>query len=150
MVINLLKKEGGHGLGKGRGQRVVDKREINNIVKAVEKDSRILALLLIGSVARGEDYEGSDVDLCLILMPSSYQAIELSKKKLAYRKQFNLDIHVFQQLPLYVKRRVLRDGKVLFCRDTEQLYEVAFMVIREFAHFEHIYRDYLKEVADAG
>ena len=30
------------------------------------------------------------------------------------------------------------------------LYEVAFVTIREFADFEHIYLDYLNEVADAG
>ncbi len=129
---------------------MVDKTQIDKIVKTVEKDSQILGLLLFGSVARGEGYEGSDMDLCLVLMPRSYQAIELSRKKLEYRREFDLDIQVFQQMPLYIKRRVLRDGEVLFCRDIDQLYEVAFMVIREFAHFERIYLDYLEEVADAG
>jgi hypothetical protein len=34
--------------------------------------------------------------------------------------------------------------------DEDSLYELAFTVIREYSDFEHVYRDYLKEVANAG
>ena len=42
--------------------------------------------------------------------------------------------------------RVIKDGKVLHCKDDDALYDIAFTVIQEFADFEPIYRDYLKEV----
>lgn len=67
-----------------------------------------------------------------------------------YLAKFSADIHISQQLPLYMKQRVLRDGNVSFCRNEVSLYELAFAVIREYSDFEHVYRDYLKEVANAG
>jgi hypothetical protein len=42
---------------------------------------------------------------------------------------------------------VLRDGRVLFCRDEDALYEVAFATIRAFERFRRTYRAYLDEVA---
>lgn len=120
---------------------------LNKIIEDVKQDSQILALFLFGSAAREENYKQSDVDICLVLMPNFYTSMQLSQKKLEYLKSFNLDIQVFQQLPIYIKKRVLKEGKVLFCRDEDKLYEIAFSVIREFADFEHIYRDYLKEVS---
>lgn len=127
---------------------VTDKKYLEKILKDVKKDNQILTLFLFGSAARGENYKKSDVDVCLVLMPGHYTHLELSQKKLKYLKSFNLDVQIFQQLPIYIKRRILKEGKVLFCRDEEKLYEVSFSVIREFADFEHIYQDYLKEVAD--
>ena len=59
-------------------------------------------------------------------------------------------ISIFQQLPLYIRKRVLREGEIFFCRDDDALYEVAFKTIRELADFEPTYLEYLKEVAHAG
>jgi hypothetical protein len=53
---------------------------------------------------------------------------------------------VFQSLPLAVRTRVLREGRVLFCRDEDALYEAAFATIRAFERFKRIHRAYLDEV----
>ena len=119
------------------------------IIEEVKTDEEVLALFLFGSTARNENVEKSDIDICLVLTPRSYTPRELSQKKLSYLKRFNLDIQVFQQLPIYIKTRVLKEGKVLHCKDEDSLYDIAFTVIQEFADFEPIYRDYLKEVGDA-
>lgn len=128
----------------------VVKKHLNRIKKYVKEDKQILALFLFGSTARRNNYLGSDVDICLVLVPGPYTSKQLSEKKMEYLKLFNLDIQIFQQLPIYIKRRVVKEGKVLFCRDEDKLYDNVFFVIREFADFEHIYYDYLKEVAYAG
>ena len=44
----------------------------------------------------------------------------------------------------------MKDGKILFTRDMDQLYDVAFAFIREYADYEHIYREYLGELSRAG
>jgi len=124
----------------------VSKNHLNMIVEEVKNDSEMLALILFGSTARKDNYKQSDVYICLVLMPRSFTPKELSQKKLAYLKSFILDIQVFQQLPLYIKRRVLKEGKILHCKDDDALYDLSFTVIREFADFENIYRDYLVEV----
>ena len=125
-----------------------EKNLITKIIEEVKTDEEILAVFLFGSTARKENDKHSDIDICLVLTPRSYTSRELSQKKLSYLKRFNLDIQVFQQLPIYIKTRVLKEGKVLHCKDEDALYDIAFTVIQEFADFEPIYRDYLKEVGN--
>jgi len=124
-----------------------NKKQLSKIIEDAKKDNEVLALLLFGSTTRKENHKNSDTDICLVLMPRPYTPKELSQKKLEYLKSFNLDIQIFQQLPITIKQRVIKEGKVLHCKDEDTLYEITFTVIREFADFEHIYRDYLKEVA---
>jgi predicted nucleotidyltransferase len=126
------------------------RRQASEVVKFVRKDEQVLALILFGSQARNARTVAPDMDLCLVLSAAPHSALGISQKKLQYLSRFSADIHIFQQLPLYMKQRVLRDGKVLFCRHEDLLYEIAFAVIREYSDFEHVYRDYLKEVSNAG
>jgi uncharacterized protein len=125
-------------------------RKLEQLLKRVQKDSEILAVLLFGSVARGEQTACSDVDICLVLQRQKYNSLTLSRKKLTYLQQSDLDVHIFQQLPLYIRRRVLKEGKVLFVRDLDALYDLAFRTAQEFEDFKPIYRTYLTEVARAG
>jgi predicted nucleotidyltransferase len=126
------------------------KNDQHALVSRAEKDHRILAVLLFGSVARNQDRETSDTDICLVLVPGTYTPLQLSRLKLEYVQDFDQDIQVFQQLPLYVRKRVLKDGKILYSRDMDSLYEVAFAFIREYADYEHIYRDYLGDLSRVG
>jgi predicted nucleotidyltransferase len=123
---------------------------VEKVVRAAREAQDILAVILFGSSARGENSSTSDLDLCLVLMPNSYSGLELSKIKLRYASQFPAHMSIFQQIPLYMKKRVLQEGKILLCRDDDALYEVAFKTIREYSHFAPTYREYLKEVAHAG
>ena len=124
-------------------------KTLNTLIENAKKDSTILALLLFGSTVRKDHHRNSDTDICLVLMPRPYTPRELSKKKITYLKSFDLDIQILQQLPLYIRKRVIQEGKVLYCRDENMLYEMVFTVMREYADFEHIYREYLQEVAHA-
>ena len=125
-------------------------KQLEQLLSKAQEDSEILAVLLFGSTARGERTTGSDVDVCLFLQPKKYDSLALSRKKLTYLQGNDLDVHVFQQLPLYIRHRVLKEGKVLFARDLDTLYAFAFRTIQEFEDFKPIYRAYLAEVARAG
>ena len=127
----------------------VTEKSLDRLVSQAKNDQRILAVFLFGSVARGEEHEGSDTDICLVLVPETYTPLQLSKLKLEYLRDFNQDTQIFQQLPLYIRKRVLKDGKILFARDMDQLYDVAFAFISEYADYEHIYREYLGELGRA-
>lgn len=117
------------------------------IKQKVREDEDVLALLSFGSYARGEKY--SDIDLCIVLNPGSYDELYLSKKKLEYLTLLGpaFDVQIFQQLPIYIKIRVLGDGKVAFCRDEPSLYDLAFQTIRDFESFDAVYHSYLGAVA---
>lgn len=117
---------------------------LKQLLAKAQDDASVLAVLLFGSAARGEGGPASDVDVCLILRPEA--SVEISKKRLEYLAQFDCDIQIFQQLPLYVRRRVLKEGRVLLSKDEDALYELAFRTARAFEDFKHIYRDYLEAV----
>jgi hypothetical protein len=45
---------------------------------------------------------------------------------------------------------VLKEGKILLCKDEDALYEVAYRTAQAFEDYKPYYRRYLEEVARAG
>ena len=120
---------------------------LQEMVQQAESDSRVLAVILFGSTARGERHKTSDVDICLVLVPDTYSPGALMDIRLQYLTAFSADIQIFQQLPIYLRQRVLKDGQVLCCRDEETLYNMALRTVQAFADFKPFYDRYLEEVA---
>ncbi|MGH7770740.1 MAG: type VII toxin-antitoxin system MntA family adenylyltransferase antitoxin [Candidatus Binatia bacterium] len=125
-------------------------QKLEGVLTQAEQDAELLAVLLFGSAARQQETPTSDLDVCLVLLPQKYDNLALSRKRLEYMKHFDLDVHIFQQLPLYIRQRVVKEGRVLFCRDEELLYSLAFQTVQAFERFKPIYLEYLAEVARAG
>jgi predicted nucleotidyltransferase len=123
------------------------KMKIERLIEEAKKDEDILALILFGSRGRGEETPASDFDICIVLYPGERNPISLSHKRLRYLKMGNFDVHIYQQLPIFIRKRVLKEGKVLLCKDEDVLYEVAFRTAKAFEDFKHIYNSYLEEVA---
>ena len=117
------------------------------LIDKAKKDQTILAIILFGSHARAQATADSDVDICLMFAPDAFDAKSAFDKRLDYMAEFNIDAHIYHQVPLSIRQLVLKEGKVLYCQDEELLYETACRTITEFADYEHIYRDYLKEIA---
>lgn len=113
--------------------------------KEISKDKEIIAVLVFGSYAREEHYR--DIDICLVLN-KKYSDLEMTNKRLKYGKILSskFDISVFQQLPLYIRKRVLKDGKIILCKNEELLYEIAFQTIKEFEYYKKIYYTYLNAI----
>jgi predicted nucleotidyltransferase len=123
-------------------------KALRRISEKAKDDKDVLAVMLFGSYARNEEY--SDIDVCIVLKPAKLESLFLSKKRLEYLAAFpNLDIQIFQQLPLYVKMRVLRDGKTIFCRNEDLLYDLSFSTVRQFEYFKPRYLSYLEGVLHA-
>jgi len=125
-------------------------KELKKLIEKIEKDRDALAVLFFGSYVRNERF--SDVDVCIVLKQrKKFTPLCLSRKRLRYSIAFpNLDIQIFQQLPLSVKMRILKEGKVMFCKDEDLLYDLAFSTIREFELFKPSYLSYLEGVLHAG
>jgi predicted nucleotidyltransferase len=117
---------------------------IERLIAKAQNDPNVLAVMLFGSAARSEQGPKSDIDICLVLQPDVTE--EVSEKRLEYLAEFDLDVHLFQQLPLYVKRRILKEGRVLLSKDDDTLYGLAFRTAQAFEDFKHIYYDYLQAV----
>ena len=109
-----------------------------------KRDRNIIAVILFGSSLKGK---GRDIDLCFIMEP------ELSKRKLLEKRieyagilGDRFDVQIFQMLPLYIRIRVLKEGKIVFLRDEDKLYEIAFRTVRDFEYFRKYYEEYLRGV----
>jgi hypothetical protein len=121
---------------------------LDDLLKAAEGDARILAVLFYGSQARGESGPESDTDVCLVLADGVDSRREGAQIALDYIGFSGLDVRVFQLLPLYVRQRVLKDGKVLLVKCENDLYEVAFRTIRSWEDFRPFYLAYLQQTAN--
>ena len=133
-------------------ERIFKEEVLEELLTRARQDEDVLAVLLFGSVIREEQTPLSDIDLCLVLVPkhTPIEPIAFSHKRLYYLKNFTFDIQIFQQLPLYVRRRILKEGRILFVRDEALLYELAFHTAQAFEDFRPIYMRYLKEIRIAG
>jgi hypothetical protein len=123
-------------------------REINQLVKdfleqikATEIFSKIEFLILYGSSLGMYHLDDSDIDICLYL---DDEKKNLSKIRLELLKKINdnFDIQMFQLLPLYVQIEVLK-GKILYVKEEDKIYEIAYETIDEFEEFYPFYLDYI-------
>ena len=117
-------------------------KSLDDLIEYAKKDDDVIAVMLFGSASRNEPH--NDIDIALVLKNTE----NASKKRLAYLKEFDFDIHIYQQLPLYIQTRVLKEGKILHCKDEDMLYDIAYATIKEFNLFEPKYKDYLEGIVN--
>jgi len=94
-------------------------RDFSNVIQ--NKD--ILGILLFGSYVAGDQTNRSDIDICVVapnedpvkILSYILQKINVSKK--------NYDVRLFQELPLYIKIRIIHKGIVIYSPDKYDLYE---------------------------
>ncbi len=120
---------------------------VARVLDRAQDDPDVLAVILFGSRARGEATPGSDIDLCLVLDDRVADDLARSQRRLDYLALADLDLVVFQQLPLYIRSRLFGEGVVLYVRDEDALYDLAIRTARAFERFRPRYRLYLDEVA---
>jgi predicted nucleotidyltransferase len=125
---------------------IVMPARLARLVERARQDPRILAVLLFGSRARGEASARSDTDVCLVLASAPRSRLAGAEVRLEYLAEYDLDIVVFQQLPLPIRVRILKEAHVLFVRDEDALYTLAYRTAQQFELFRPAYRLYLDQV----
>jgi predicted nucleotidyltransferase len=120
---------------------------LGRVIARAERDPEVLAVIVFGSRARGDASPRSDLDVCLVLAPEPGSSVALDRARLDYLAEAEVDLVVFQRLPLAVRSRILKEGSVVFVRDEPALYALAARTARAFEGFRHIHRDYLERVA---
>ncbi|MBI4170407.1 MAG: nucleotidyltransferase domain-containing protein [Candidatus Aenigmarchaeota archaeon] len=121
------------------------RKDMSDILEKAKKDKDVLAVGIFGSLARKERHR--DIDVCIFLKAKQGN-LQMSKKKLDYLKgaKNRFDIKIFQQLPIYIRHRILKEGKIIFCANEDALYDLAHLTVKEFEDFKPIYRSYLEAV----
>ena len=85
-------------------------KELKTLLEKAKNDSRIIAVFLFGSYATKKHAPKSDIDICLVLRQDIK---DYSSIRLQYLAELpsHYDIQIFQQLPLYIRIKVLKEGK---------------------------------------
>jgi len=133
------------------------KQKLEKIVRKVKDDEDILAIMLYGSRIRqtGEEASSSDLDICLILNREEIdnkrpgKTVSPSRKRLKYLSKIDpemVDLQIFQQLPIYIRKRILEEGQLKYCRDKSRLYDLAYRTIQEYENFAPRMNEYLEGV----
>ena len=113
-------------------------------IKSVEEFEKVKFIILYGSVAEGRMDKDSDIDICIYYEGEPEELSQYRFKVLSELFDEVYDVHIFKQLPLYIRVNVLK-GKVLYCNDLKFLYETARDTIRDFEEFKLRFYDYIGE-----
>ncbi|MEA1924493.1 MAG: nucleotidyltransferase domain-containing protein [Candidatus Altiarchaeota archaeon] len=111
------------------------------VVESMDDFGRVEFILVYGSSAEGRAVEGSDIDFCVYYVGSEEEQSRFRMRLLGGLPS-NFDVQIFQRLPLYVRKEVLR-GKEVYVRDREFMYDVALQSIREYDLFRPYLMDYV-------
>lgn len=117
--------------------------KILNIILSTEEFRNVEFVIFHGSRARGTGMKTSDMDICIYFRGKGEEMSRFRLKLLSGLPSY-CDVQIFQQLPLYIRKEVLK-GKVLYAKNMTFLYEVALNTIRDFEYFKprfyyYIYR----------
>jgi predicted nucleotidyltransferase len=102
---------------------------ISPIVRDLRARKEVLAIIIFGSVARGRARPFSDIDLCVVTRSHLPEHVRLDLQSFGSRK---IEVNIFSQLPLPVRFRVIREGRLVYCEDRLALHRIIAETTRQY------------------
>jgi predicted nucleotidyltransferase len=118
---------------------------IDRAVSGVPKEG-VIAIFLYGSVARHEEKPLSDIDICVVTRRGISRA---EKERILVHASPNLDITLFRALPLPIRFRVLREGKLLWGEEGLELHRIRLATLRCYREIGRMIRRHERRMIDA-
>ncbi|MEM3526178.1 MAG: nucleotidyltransferase domain-containing protein [Candidatus Jordarchaeaceae archaeon] len=121
---------------------------ISTIVKEVlTHREEVTVAYLFGSTVKGYASEKSDIDIGLVLKrkfePDAFYSAKLAgeiEKRMGGNREIDLRI-LNNQSPRFVYQ-VIKEGRVIFCRDEEERVAFETSVTKEYLDFKPFYEEY--------
>lgn len=110
-------------------------KEISNVIEDLKKNLYIDAIYLFGSYATGNARPFSDIDICVI---TNKDIPKDEKESILSNSSKKIDISLFYDLPLNIRFRVIKDGKLLYRRDELLTHRTKVKTVNEYLDFKHI------------
>lgn len=104
----------------------MDSNILTNLKKDLEEiKDNVCAILIYGSYALGDANIRSDVDVCIVLKNNDKKEINNIYRKILRisAKNEKYDIKIFEQMALFMKNQVIKNGKVIYAKDKAGLEE---------------------------
>ena len=116
-------------------------QNIEKIAKKMLEIKNVMAVYLFGSVARNKSGPLSDIDICIF-----GNLNEKEKNKALEASSDNLDISFFNDLPISIKFRVLKEGKPIAVKNMDFVNKIKISTIKNYLDFKYVINRYCKEV----
>jgi len=102
---------------------------IKPVIDELFEKKNVIALILFGSVARDQSRQFSDIDLCIV---TRTEIAESDRVDILSYGSGKIEVSLFHDLPLTIRFRVLKEGKILFCKDDLYLHRITITTVREY------------------
>lgn len=118
----------------------MDTTAITEKLLALDHEHKIKFMVLFGSVARGKETPLSDIDIAIFYQGTPQERFKF-RIKASGNLPDNVDVQIFQDLPLAVQKEVLA-GKALYYDNFQFIFDEYIKVIKEYDSFEKYYKEY--------
>lgn len=108
---------------------IPEMQQVTPLIRELCLKEEVIALVLFGSAARGQARSISDIDLCIITPRNLPQPNRWDL--LSYGSQ-RTDVNLFWDLPITIRFRVIREGRVMFCKDALRFHRIKVETVREY------------------
>ncbi len=124
-----------------------DIENIDKLTSKLKKFGFVHSIILFGSRARATETYKSDIDICIIPEPD----IEVSLKDRISLNNLvpeNIDISLFDELPVYIRKRIFLEGQVLYTEDMYHILTLSKINDLEYERYKSFKNDYHKNVME--
>lgn len=115
---------------------------IEEVIHKAENDNRVVGVVLYGSAVKNSNYH--DIDVCLI--PNNNTNFSELFKDYLYSTKEIIDIRIFDELPLYIQVRVMKEGILILQKDYDKIFQKYLQTINNWRYFEPHLHTYLEAV----
>ena len=123
-----------------------NKEQLNYVLSKLSSLSFVGGIILFGSQINGKSRKDSDIDIAIL----TRNIDKNQEAKIMGFSSERVDILIFDKLPLVIKFRVIKEGKILFLKDEKLYHEIKYETIRKYLDFagfiNNFYRRVIKNV----
>ncbi|PWB54320.1 MAG: hypothetical protein C3F06_04525 [Candidatus Methanoperedenaceae archaeon] len=128
-----------------RNQQKNSNNDLNEVLLKLRSSRLVHSIILFGSKARGTEKEKSDIDICIIPKPDINIPL---KERISLNNSVpeNIDISFMDELPVYIRKRIFLEGKVLYTEDMYYILTLSKINDMEYERFKRLNKEYHKHV----
>ena len=115
---------------------------IRKAVDELKKHKEVKAVYLFGSYAKGTNLPFSDIDICIL---TEKRISSTKKANIIANSSDNVDIVLFSELPVTIRYRILKEGKLLFVRNEAEIHSAAVQTLKEYLDYRPLIERFSEE-----
>jgi predicted nucleotidyltransferase len=119
----------------------------DEIIDELKNNKKVGAIYLFGSYARGNIKPFSDIDICVVTERNISKEV---KEEILSNSSKKIDLSLFWDLPLGIRFRVIKEGKLLYKRDALKLQRVKVDTLKAYLDFQPIIKAYCYRILGIG